>query len=349
MNPPVAKEPAILVGLAGQPNVGKSTIFNLLTGLHQHVGNWPGKTVERREGALDHAGVRLTIVDLPGTYSLTANSPEERVARDFILHEHPDVVMMIADAAALERNLYLLSEVLALPTPVVLGLNMMDVAQGQGIDIEPHVLAAALGISVIPMVASRAEGVAELVGAALRLAQTPEVFQPVRPTIAEPHRDVLAQIRDLLGEQTPVPYPADWVAMKLLEGDREIIALAESWLPESVWRQIETRLAAHEDAVLDIAAGRYAWIERMVRAAMKQPRLGQISLTDRLDRYALHPVWGLLLLLAVFALIFVLTFKLAAPVQAWLETGLIEPFSDWIHSSLSDAPTWLTSGLTHKF
>jgi ferrous iron transport protein B len=193
------------------------------------------------------------------------------------------------------------------------------------------------------MVASRAEGVAELVSAALRLAQTPEVFQPVRPTIAEPHRDVLAQIRDLLEDQTPASYPADWVAMKLLEGDREIIALAESWLPEPVWRPIETRLAAHEDAVLDIAAGRYAWIERMVRAAIKQPRLGQISLTDHIDRYALHPVWGLLLLLAVFALIFVLTFQLAAPIQAWLETGIIEPLSDGIRSALSDGSPWLAS------
>jgi len=102
-------------------------------------------------------------------------------------------------------------------------------------------------------------------------------------------------------------------------------------------------LAAHEDAVLDIAAGRYAWIERMVRVAVKQPRLGQISLTDRLDRYALHPVWGLLLLLAAFALIFVLTFQLAAPVQAWLETDLIKPFGGWIRSSLPDAPIWLSS------
>jgi ferrous iron transport protein B len=343
MNPAGGKEPSILIGLAGQPNVGKSTVFNLLTGLHQHVGNWPGKTVERREGTLDHEGARLTIVDLPGAYSLTANSPEERVARDFILHEHPDVVMMIADAAVLERNLYLLSELLALPTPVALGLNMMDVASEQGIEIESQVLAAALSIPVVPMVARRAQGVPALVSEALRLARTPECFQPVRSAIAEPHRALLAEIRELLGDQTPVPYPADWVATKLLEGDREVIALARSWLPAPVWKQIETRLAAHEDAVLDIAAGRYAWIERMVRAAVKQPRLGQISLTDRLDRYALHPVWGLLLLLAAFALIFVLTFQLAAPVQAWLETDLIKPFGGWIRSSLPDAPIWLSS------
>jgi ferrous iron transport protein B len=110
-----------LVGLAGQPNVGKSTLFNLLTGLSQRVGNWPGKTVERKEGILSRDGTRLRVVDLPGTYSLSANSPEERIARDFILLEHPDVVVMVADASALERNLYLLAELLALPVPVVLG------------------------------------------------------------------------------------------------------------------------------------------------------------------------------------------------------------------------------------
>jgi len=155
----------LLIGLAGQPNVGKSTVFNLLTGLSQHVGNWPGKTVERKEGRLVHDGVSIRIVDLPGTYSLTANSEEERVARDFILHERPDVVVIIANASALERNLYLLAELLALPIPVVLGLNMMDVAAAEGIVIEPHVLQAALGLPVIPVVATHNEGVAELVRA----------------------------------------------------------------------------------------------------------------------------------------------------------------------------------------
>jgi ferrous iron transport protein B len=118
----------LVVGLAGQPNVGKSTIFNLLTGLSQHVGNWPGKTVERKEGNYVGEGNHLRIIDLPGTYSLNASSEEERITRDFILREQPDVIVMIADASALERNLYLLAELLVLPVPVVLGLNMMDVA-----------------------------------------------------------------------------------------------------------------------------------------------------------------------------------------------------------------------------
>jgi ferrous iron transport protein B len=342
MNPATGEQTPILVGLAGQPNVGKSTVFNLLTGLRQHVGNWPGKTVERREGTLVHDGAQLRVVDLPGTYSLTANSPEERIARDFILHERPDVVIMIADAAALERNLYLLAELLLLPVPVVLGLNMMDVARAEGIEIEPHVLAAALGLPVVAMVASRARGVAELASEALRLARDPASFQPARPGIAEPHREVLAHVHALLGDHVPPPWQTDWVAMKLLEGDREVTAHAQSWMPDATWQKIGAILAAHEDAVADIAAGRYEWIGRMVRAAVKQPRLGQVSLTDRLDRYALHPFWGLVILLAAFALVFVLTFQLAAPVQAWLDTGVVEPLRAGVTDALAGVPPWFT-------
>lgn len=337
-NPP---ERPWVIGLAGQPNVGKSSVFNLLTGLNQHVGNWPGKTVERREGTFQRAGETLAIVDLPGTYSLTANSPEERVARDFILHERPDVVMMIANAAALERNLYLLAELLPLPVPVVLGLNMMDVAAAEGIEIEPHVLAAALGIPVVPLVASRARGVGELVDAALRLARQPAEFEPTRPDIAAPHREILASVRTLLGDRVPAPYPPDWVATKLLEGDSEVTALARTWVADTAWRKIEAILAAHEDAVNDIAAGRYEWIGRMVRAAVKRPRLGLVSLTDRLDRYALHPLWGLLLLLAAFALVFGLVFQVAAPVQAWLDEAVVAPLRRWAAGELAGAPAWL--------
>lgn len=341
MSPAAGEAPPLLIGLAGQPNVGKSTVFNLLTGLHQHVGNWPGKTVERREGTLVDEGATLRVVDLPGTYSLTANSPEERIARDFILHERPDVVIMIADAAALERNLYLLAELLLLPVPVVLGLNMIDVARAQGVEIEPHVLAAALGLPVVPMVASRNQGVSRLVTEALRLAQKPTQFKPARPEIAAPQREVLAGLRALLGERVPPPYQAEWVAIKLLEGDREVTALARGWLSESGWPQVESLLAAHEDAVADIAAGRYEWIGRMVRAAVRRPHLGQVSLTDRLDRWALHPLWGLPILLAAFAVVFALTFYVAAPVQAWLDTGVVAPLRVWAGAALAGAPPWL--------
>jgi ferrous iron transport protein B len=331
---------SLLVGLAGQPNVGKSTVFNLLTGLRQHVGNWPGKTVARREGIHSYDGVNLRVIDLPGTYSLTANSPEERIARDFILRERPSVVIMIADASAIERNLYLLSELLWLPAPVVLGLNMMDVATAEGIEIEAHVLAAALGISVVPLVASRAEGVSALIAEAVRLARDPDKIKPARPEVGAAHREVLVTVQSLLGESVPPPYFAEWVALKLLEGDREITELARAWLPDGAWRQIEELLHRHEDAVLDITSGRYEWIGRMVRAAVKQPRLGQVSFTDRLDRYAVHPFWGMLLLFAAFALIFGITFQVASPIQEWLDVHVVTSARSWLRAELSAMPPW---------
>jgi ferrous iron transport protein B len=338
---------SIVAGLAGQPNVGKSTVFNLLTGLNQHVGNWPGKTVERKEGMFSRNGTRLRIVDLPGTYSLSANSEEERIARDFIVHEAPDVIVMIADASALERNLYLLAELLVLPVPVVLGLNMMDVAEAQGTKIEPHVLEAALGFPVIPLVATRNQGVSQLILSAERLAREPAGFRPARPEIAEPHREVLAQLRALLSEHVPAPYQEDWIALKLLEGDREITEKAQSWLPESDWSSIADLLKQHEDAVLDIASGRYDWIARMVRAAVMHPGLGQISLTDRLDRIAVHPLWGLLLLLAMFTLVFWLTFTVAAPIQHWLDVSVVEQLQGWLAGTLANAPPWMADLLVH--
>ncbi|MBN2700067.1 MAG: ferrous iron transport protein B, partial [Methylothermaceae bacterium] len=346
-DPTEPAERMLVVGLAGQPNVGKSILFNLLTGLSQHVGNWPGKTVDRREGVFLREGTRLRIIDLPGTYSLTANSEEARIARDFIIHSQPDVVVMIADASALERNLYLLTELLALPVPVVLGLNMMDVAEAEGIRIEPHVLEAALGLPVIPLVATQNQGVAELVGMAERLAREPGGYRPNRPQIAERHRDVLAQVRAGLNKHIPAPYPKDWIALKLLEGDKEITDKVQSWLPGSDWSSISTLLKKHEDAVLDIVSGRYDWIARMVRAAVIHPRLGQISLTDHLDRIAVHPLWGLLVLSAIFALIFGLTFAVAVPVQHWLDVWVIEQLQVWLAATLANAPTWLEDLLVH--
>lgn len=212
---PAAPPDVIRVALAGQPNAGKSTVFNLLTGLSQHVGNWPGKTVEYKSGLYHHQDITLQIVDLPGTYSLTANSLEERIARDYILTEQPDVVVDIVDASALERNLYLLCELLALPAPVVVGLNMVDVAEQQGIRVEPHVLEAALGLPVVPMVATRNKGVQELVQAVEHVARQTCAYAPQRPEIREDHKAVLAQLQQIIADQTPAPYPPHWVALKI--------------------------------------------------------------------------------------------------------------------------------------
>ena len=136
-------ETVLVVALVGQPNVGKSSVFNDLTGQAQYVSNWPGKTSEPKSGTCDAGGRQVQVVDLPGAYSLSANSTEERLVRDFLIHQQPDVVALIVNATALERNLYLLAELLALPLKIVIGLNMVDVAAQQGIVVEPHVLEAA--------------------------------------------------------------------------------------------------------------------------------------------------------------------------------------------------------------
>ncbi len=340
-----ALEPRDLtIALIGQPNVGKSTVFNMLTGLSQHVGNWPGKTVEQKTGIFRYDGAAVGIVDLPGTYSLTANSVEERIARDYVIRERPDAVLVVVNAAELERNLYLVAELLSLPQPVVLGLNMLDVAEQHGIKVEPHVLGAALGIPVVPLVATRNQGIRELVQAAVELARNPDAFHANRPAIRPDHAPVLAAVQELIGEHAPAGYPPDWLALKLLEGDTEITAMMERALPADAWAAVHSILLHHEDAYLDIAGGRYEWIGRMMRAAVTRPRAGAITRTDRIDRVATHPLVGLLMLLAMFGGVFWVTYALATPVVDWLAAAILDPAAALIRTTLAGAPSWI-SGL----
>jgi ferrous iron transport protein B len=150
------------IALAGNPNAGKSTLFNALTGARQHVGNWPGKTVEKKEGVWQHDGRKYEVVDLPGTYSLTAYSLEEIIARDYIVDEHPDVVVTVVDAANLERNLYLVVQILEMGARVVVALNMSDIAESRGIRVHVSRLSQALGAPVVPTVASKGWGLDQL-------------------------------------------------------------------------------------------------------------------------------------------------------------------------------------------
>jgi ferrous iron transport protein B len=163
----------LTIALAGNPNAGKTTIFNALTGLHQHTGNWPGKTVEKKEGEIEYNKLKINIVDLPGTYSLTAYSPEEIIARDFIIEEHPDVVINVVDATNLERNLYLTVQILELGVPVVLALNMTDDLKKDGATIKSDELSNLLGnVPIIFTTANKGKGIPELISAAVKSAKT---------------------------------------------------------------------------------------------------------------------------------------------------------------------------------
>nr|HID12932.1 ferrous iron transport protein B [Anaerolineae bacterium] len=338
------EEGTVLVALAGQPNVGKSTLFNLLTGLNQHVGNWPGKTIEQKVGTFTHNGTTYRLVDLPGTYSLTANSAEELIARDFIIKERPDVVVAVVDAATLERNLYLVAELLPLPAPVIVALNMMDVAQQEGFRVEPEVLEAALGVRVVPMIAAKNIGVRELVEAIDAMARDGYVYTPKCPEVRADHQNVLIQIETLIEGHVPGPYPQGWVALKLLEGDREITRLIQEHLPEERWQQVHDVLRQHDDAMVAVASGRYEWIGRMIRAAVTRPKVGQIGLTERLDRWATHPFWGLLILAGILGLTFWLTYAIGAPLQELLDTYVVGGLAGLARAGLAGAPAWL-SGL----
>ena len=338
-------EVTIMVALAGQPNVGKSTVFNMLTGLNQHVGNWPGKTIERKSGTHRYDGTTLQLVDLPGIYSLTANSLEEIIARDYIIKERPDVVVALVNAASLERNLYLVAELLPLTVQVVVGLNMMDVAADAGLNIEPQVLQAALGVPVVPMVATKNRGLRDLVETLDRLARGEISYQPNVPEIRDDHREVLDEIHALVADNVAEPYPSEWVALKLLEGDDQITAMMrDECLPPERWERVHKILMAHEDAVLAVASGRYDWVVRMIHAAVTRPRAGEITLTERLDRWATHPLWGLGILAGILGLVFWLTFTVGAPLQDLLDTYVVGALADAISAWLAGVPAWL-SGL----
>jgi ferrous iron transport protein B len=331
---------SLVIALAGQPNVGKSTVFNLLTGLNQHVGNWAGKTVDLKSGGFMVGDTNITLVDLPGTYSLTASSEEERIARDFILQEKPDLMIVVVDAANLERSLYLLAEILLLPVPVILALNMMDVAGQEGIQVEPGVLESALGVPVAPMSAAHNQGMETLEMAIRAFIDGRMKFNPKKPTISDEHKHILDEIQNRITENVPGGYPPSWVAMKLLEGDEVLVSMMEKRLPPEQWRRVSNLLYEHEDAILDIAGERYEWIARMVRAAVVQPRLTRGSFTTRIDQVLTHPVFGTLFLAVVLGAVFSVTYAVGSPLQSLLSNG-IEVFAEWVRFSLSGAPAWV--------
>lgn len=333
----------ILAALAGQPNVGKSTIFNVLTGLSQHVGNWPGKTVERKEGTYSTESHDITIVDLPGTYSLTSSSEEERIARDFIIKEKPDVIIVLVNAAALERNLYLVSELLLLDTPLVIAANMTDVAEAQGIHIDISALEKALGIPVVPMVATKNIGIRQLVAELIDLYEGKVPYKPMIPEVSPDHRAEFDRLMEIIGEHLPKPYAPRWAVTKLMEGDAEVTRMLEDLLPREVCEQARKILLRHEDSLHAVVDGRYGWIEGLALCAVQRFKKGQILITDRIDHVLTRPLFGIPILLGILGLTFLLTYEIGFPLQKFLE-GLIAAAASHLRPMLSFAPEWV-SGL----
>lgn len=214
-----------IVALAGNPNTGKSTVFNALTGLRQHVGNWPGKTVTRAEGGYTYGGAKYKLVDLPGTYSLLSTSVDEEVARDFILFGQPTVTLVVVDATRLERNLNLVLQILELTGRVVVALNLIDEAKRHGIEIDVRHLSRELGVPVVPMAARRLQGVPELLQAIEQVATGAYVTRPHRIRQRDAGlEDALATLVSAVLQEYPGLPNARWVALRLLEGDASIEA-----------------------------------------------------------------------------------------------------------------------------
>jgi Fe2+ transport system protein B len=213
-----------VAALAGNPNTGKSTIFNALTGLRQHTGNWPGKTVSRAEGGFEYAGQRYKLVDLPGTYSLLATSLDEVVARDFILFGQPDVTIVVVDANRLERNLNLVLQVLEITTRVVVALNLMDEARRSGKLVDDRRLARDLGVPVVPTVARFQKGMPELLAAVSEVAAGKVSARPYHIKNEPPElKDAAALLVHKIEQAFPALPNPRWVAMRLLDGDERII------------------------------------------------------------------------------------------------------------------------------
>ena len=331
------------IALAGQPNTGKSTVFNRLTGAHQHVGNWPGKTIEQKSGRFNRNRREWEVVDLPGTYSLSANSVEERIARDFIIGEKPDVLVVMADASQLERSLYLLTEMKLLQAPVILALNMMDVAADQGKEINTALLEEQLGIPVVPMTASKNRGLDELLVAAEKTVE--EGRNNHRgPDFTE--FDVYNSLKSLLNGKLGDPNRENWMIVKLIEGDEEVYRTARERLDRDDRNRMEMILNDYDDGQLIMAGARYSWINEVLTSVLKRTGDPKKEKKDSsLDKYATHPFFGKILAFFILIIAFGAAMIVAGPVMG-IVMGSAPLLAEQMRTIFGDSLPWYIALVT---
>ena len=337
--------------LVGNPNCGKTTLFNEITGSTQYVGNWPGVTIEKKEGKARKMEQDIRIVDLPGIYSLSPYSMEEIVARDYLLDEKPDVIVNIVDATNIERNLYLTTQVMELGIPVVVALNMMDAIEARGDVIDIDRLQKALGIPVIATSANKGRGIRELMQKALEIAQIAKKSETAIFTYDEAIEKALDQVQAQCSKAiTKLNYNGRWVALKLLEGDEK--AKEKMNLPGTLYEKIkpiQEKLETDYDNDVEtiIADNRYRVIADMVKKTVKKKSAnGELTLSDKIDKVVTNKILAIPLFLAIMFGLFQLTFgaigsftvdfvdvfineTLAGQLSKWLTNA---GAADWVHS-----------------
>ena len=308
------------VALAGNPNSGKTTLFNELTGSRQHVGNYPGVTVEKKEGTYVREGFRLHIVDLPGTYSLTAYSLEEVVARDFLVNHKPEVVINIVDASNLERNLYLAIQFLEMGIPICIALNMIDVAKKRGIKVNAQKLSSLLGVPVTPTIARSGKGKNELMDSASQIAREPHRLTPLKISYGADIDPVLSEMEKEIAESDFLTdtYQARWIALKYMESDEQIISKGQETNPDlsNRLREFVRKVSQHLLNTLDtypeavIADQRYGYIKSILKQGVIHQKYDRNRLysSDRIDKVLTNRFIGPLIMLAVIAVLYHFTF-----------------------------------------
>lgn len=329
----MAARKALKIALAGNPNSGKTSVFNQMTGARQKVGNWPGVTVEKKVGTISHRGYEIEVVDLPGTYSLTAYSVEERVARSFLIEEKPDVVIHVVDSGNLARNLYLAVQLLELGVDLVLDFNMWDEFEASGSILDVERLHQMLGVPIVPTVGHRGTGVRKLLDAAIDLAEEREEHHRHVPILYGPHiDDVLAELLDQIRAKPDLArgYPERWFAIKLLEGDVEITGLVDGGddagrrLLETVERlRRHIELATGSDAERIISEGRYGYIEGALRESLHDELADRMELSRNLDTVFTNRFLGYPIFFVFVWLLFEVTFRFGAIPMDWIQRFVV--------------------------